>query len=228
MRWLQPIPDALVNPESCDPAAIAVSRESIRLALITSLQYLPPRQRAVLLLRDVLAFPAADVAEMLGITTVSVKSTLQRARARLEQIAPTPERVAEPTESQARALLERYIAAFVNADAAALKQLLRADATLELPPSLTWYAGDNAAEHAISGLGSPGDWRMVPVTANGQPAAAAYRRGDDSAYPAYGIVILTTTSTAIARLTIFADPGLLTRFGLPLVHPNTAPAMPAQ
>ncbi|SRR6266487_4562331 len=228
VRWLQPMPDALVTPESGDPAAIAVSRESLRLALIASLQYLPPRQRAVLLLRDVLAFPAADIAGMLGTTTAAVKSTLQRARARLEQVAPAPELITEPTEPQVRALLDRYIAAFVNADAAALQRLLRADATLELPPSPAWYTGGDAAEHAIAGLGSPGEWRMVPTTANGQPAAAAYRRGGDGDYQAYGVVVLTTTSTAIARITVFADPGLFARFGLPRVHPDAAPATPAR
>ena len=167
-------------------------------------------------------------AGMLGTTTAAVKSTLQRARARLEQVAPAPELITEPTEPQVRALLDRYIAAFVNADAAALQRLLRADATLELPPSPAWYTGGDAAEHAIAGLGSPGEWRMVPTTANGQPAAAAYRRGGDGDYQAYGVVVLTTTSTAIARITVFADPGLLARFGLPRVHPDAAPATPAR
>jgi RNA polymerase sigma-70 factor (ECF subfamily) len=220
LSWLQPIPDALVTPESGDPAAIAVSRESLRLALIASLQYLPPRQRAVLLLRDVLAFPAADVAGMLGTTTAAVKSSLQRARARLEQEAPAPELITEPAEPEVRAVLDRYIAAFEHADAEGLQRLLRADATLELPPSPAWYTGDDAAAQAAAGLGSPGDWRMVPTTANGQPAAAAYWRDGDGAYQAYGIVVLTTTSTEIARITVFADSGLLARFGLPPVHPD--------
>jgi RNA polymerase sigma-70 factor, ECF subfamily len=228
VRWLQPMPDALVTPESGDPAAIAVSRESLRLALIASLQYLPPRQRAVLLLRDVLAFPAADVAGMLATTTAAVKSTLQRARARLEQVAPAPELITEPTEPQVRALLDQYIAAFENADAAALQRLLRADAALELPPSPTWYTGGDAAAHATAGLGSPGDWQMVPTSANGQPAAAAYRRGADGAYQAYGIVVLTATRTGIARITVFGDPGLLARFALPPVHPGAASATPAR
>lgn len=221
VRWLQPIPDALVTGESGDPAAIAVSRESLRLALIASLQYLSPRQRAVLLLREVLAFPAADVAGMLGTTTAAVKSTLQRARARLHQVAPTAGKVTEPAEPAARALLDQYIAAFENADAAALEQLLRRDATLELPPSPVWYAGDDAIATAVAGLGSAGDWRMIPTAANGQPAAAAYVRGDDGAYQAYGIVVLTTTTTGIAGITVFAAPGLLARFGLPATHPVT-------
>jgi RNA polymerase sigma-70 factor (ECF subfamily) len=106
VAWLQPIPDALVTPESDDPAAVAVSRESLRLALIASLQYLPPRQRAVLILREVLDFPAAEVAGMLGMTTTAVKSALQRARARLEQAQPAADQVTEPAEPEVRALLE--------------------------------------------------------------------------------------------------------------------------
>jgi RNA polymerase sigma-70 factor, ECF subfamily len=213
VTWLQPIPDALV----ADPAAIAVSRESLRLALIASLQYLPGRQRAVLLLRDILAFPAADVATMLGTTTTAVKSTLQRARARLEQLAPVPEEVTEPTEPQARAVLEQYIAAFENADAAALERLLRRDAMLEMPPSATWFSGGEATTVAVSGLGTAGDWRMIPSRANGQPAAAAYRRDADGTYRAYGIVVLTVTSDAITRIVVFGDTGLFAAFGLPAV-----------
>lgn len=218
VSWLQPIPDALVTPETADPADVAVSRESLRLALIASLQYLPARQRAVLILRDVLAFPAAEVAAILGTTTTAVKSTLQRARARLQEVAPAAEQVAEPAEPEARAVLDRYISAFENADARALQDLLRADATLELPPSPAWFAGDDAARNAVAGLGSPGDWRMIRTVANGQPAAAAYRRGADDVYRAYGIVLLATAGTGIARITVFADPGLLASFGLPAVH----------
>jgi RNA polymerase sigma-70 factor (ECF subfamily) len=219
VTWLQPIPDALVNPESDDPAAIVVARDSIRLALIASLQYLPARQRAMLILRDVLAWPASEVAETLGTTTAAVKSSLQRARARLDEVAPEPGRVIEPTQPEARALLDQYIAAFENADAVALEQVLRKDLTLELPPSPTWYAGGEALKCATLGLGSPGDWRMVPTTANGQPAAAAYHRDDDGFYQAYAIVVLTATTTGIARLVVFGDPSLFIKFGLPMVRP---------
>jgi RNA polymerase sigma-70 factor (ECF subfamily) len=213
VEWLQPVPDALVTGEADDPAAVAVARDSLRLALIASFQYLPPRQRAVLLLREVLAFPASDVARMLGTTTVAVKSALQRARARLAEVAPAE--VAEPPEPAARALLDQYIAAFENADAAALERLLRRDAVLELPPSAIWFSGGEAIATAVAGLGSPGEWRMIPTAANGQPAAAAYRRGDDGAYRAYGIVVLTASATGIARLVVFGEPGLFGRFGLP-------------
>jgi len=219
VTWLQPVPDALVTPESADPADIAVSRDSLRLALIASFQYLPARQRAVLLLREVLAFPADDVARMLGTTTAAVKSALQRARARLNQVAPAADRISEPPEPAARELLDQYIDAFENADAAALERLLRRDAVLELPPSTIWYADGNAIATALAGLGSPGDWRMVPTAANGQPAAAAYLRGADGTYRAYAIVVLTASTTGIARIAVFGDPGLFTPFGLPQTLP---------
>jgi RNA polymerase sigma-70 factor (ECF subfamily) len=215
IRWLEPIPDTLVNPESADPADIVASRDSLRLALIASLQYLPARQRAVLILRDVLTFPAAEVAEMLDTTPAAVKSTLQRARAQLKQVAPAADQVTEPSEPQARALLDQYMAAFENADAAALERLLRKDATLELLPSPTWYADGDAVAQAVSGLGSPGDWRMVPTAANGQPAAAAYRRAGDGTYQAFGIAVLTVSPTGIARIIVFGDPDLVAKFGLP-------------
>ena len=160
---------------------------------------------------------------MLGTTTAAVKSTLQRARARLQQVAPSADQVGEPAEPEARALLGQYIAAFENSDAAALERLLRRDATLELPPSTAWFAGGDAIAGAIAGLGAPGDWRMVPVAANGQPAAAAYLRGGDGAYQAYGIVVLTVTSAGIARIVVFGDPGLFAAFGLPAIRPAAAP-----
>jgi RNA polymerase sigma-70 factor, ECF subfamily len=222
VAWLQPIPDALVRPDCGDPAAIAVSRESLRLALIASFQYLPPRQRAVLLLREVLAFPAAEVAKILGTTTTAVKSALQRARSRLEEVALAADQAAEPAEPEARALLDRYIRAFETSDAAALKQLLRRDAALELPPSAAWFTGGRAIAEAVRGLGSPGDWRMLAVAANGQPAAAAYHREPDGSYRAYAIVVLTATVTGIARLVVFADPGLFRWFGLAQIYPAQA------
>ena len=152
---------------------------------------------------------------MLGTTTVAVKSALQRARARLSDVAPADRQIAEPPEPAARALLDQYIAAFESADAVALERLLRRDATLELPPSSVWFAGGEAIANAVAGLGYPGEWRMVPTAANGQPAAAAYRRGTDGTYQAYGIVVLTVSATGIARIVVFGDPGLLGRFGLP-------------
>lgn len=145
------IPDALVMPDSADPATIFAAREGWRLALIASLQYLPGTQRAVLILRDALAFPAAEVAAMLGASTPAVKSTLQRAGARLRELPPTPDALAEPTEPEVRALLDRCMAAFQNADAAALEQLLCDESTF---PTVIAAASDGGAftetEHRFS------------------------------------------------------------------------------
>jgi RNA polymerase sigma-70 factor (ECF subfamily) len=222
VRWLQPIPDALVSPEEADPAAIITAREGLRLALIASLQYLPGPQRAVLILRDVLAFPAAEVAAMLGTTVAAVKSSLQRARARLREVAPAADDVTEPAEPRARALVDQYIAAFQNADAAALKQLLCADATLEATPFRTWLAGCDTCVPFLRTwvMGAPGDWRMLPAArANGQPAAVCYHRDPDGAYQAYGIVTLTMTTAGITRIVSFGDPALVRSFGFPPVWP---------
>jgi RNA polymerase sigma-70 factor, ECF subfamily len=216
VAWLQPIPDALVTPE-----AVVTQRESLRLALVASLQYLPPRQRAVLILRDVLAWPAAEVAEALGITTAAVKSALQRARGRLEQVAPAADDVTEPDVPEARALLDEYMAAFETSDAQRLERLLRRDFALEMTGTATWFAGiDTCMPFLVAqALGSPGEWRMVPVVANGQAAAAAYRRDNEGIHRALGIAVLTTTPGGIARIVVFGDPGLLGAFGLPAVAP---------
>jgi RNA polymerase sigma-70 factor (ECF subfamily) len=209
--WLEPMPDALVTPESDDPAAIVAAREWLRLALIASLQYLPARQRAVLLLREVLGFPAAEVASMLGISTPAVKSALQRARARLDEVSPAPERVIEPTEPRARELLGQYIAGFENADTTALEKALRADASIEMVGTRTWFSGrETCLRYLAHVIGSPGDWRMAPTLANGQPAAVASYRGS-----AYGLGVLTVTAAGIARITVFAGgPDLAASFGL--------------
>jgi RNA polymerase sigma-70 factor, ECF subfamily len=219
IAWLEPMPDLLVDPDADDPAVIVVSRESLRLALIASLQYLPGRQRAVLLLRDVLGFRAAEVAEMLNITTAAVKSTLQRARARLRQLAPAPDDVPELDDQEQRALLERYTTAFEAADAGALERLLCADATLEATPLRTWFAGRKNCVRYLAArvVGAPGHWRMLPTRANGQPAAIGYVRGSDGAYVAYGIVVLTATGAGIAGIHAFGDADLVRRF------PHAAP-----
>ena len=178
---------------------IVAARERLRLALIASLQYLPARQRAVLLLRDVLGFPAAEVASMLDTSTTAVKSTLQRARARLDEVAPAPERIIEPTEPRAQELLAQYIAGFENADTTALEKALRADAAIEMVGTAMWFSGrETCLRYLTHVIGSPGDWRMAPTLANGQPAAVARYRGN-----AYGLGVLTVTPTGIARITVF-------------------------
>ena len=139
--WLQPLPDALLAAEHDDPAAVAASRAGIRLALVAALQYLSARQRAVLILRDVLEWPAAQVADLLGTTTTAVNSMLRRARAQLARALPAEDEVTEPAEQGRRALLDRFAAAFENADAGALAELLREDVALEMPPMPAWFAG---------------------------------------------------------------------------------------
>ena len=224
VEWLQPIPDALVAQQAADPATIVTARESLRLALIAGLQYLPPRQRAVLILREVLAFPAAEVATMLDTTTASVKSLLQRARARLDQVAAAPEQINEPTEPRARALLDQYIAGFENADMAALERALRTDAAIEMVGSRTWFSGRVTCLRFLTNvIGSPGDWRMVPTLANGQPAAAAYQRDSEGIYRAFGLGVLTVTEMGIARILVFGGgPDLVAKFGLPPIGPAAA------
>jgi RNA polymerase sigma-70 factor (ECF subfamily) len=216
--WLQPAPDGRAIPDSADPAAIVAAREGLRLALVASLQYLPPRQRAVLVLRDVLAIPANEVAVMLGTTTASVKSSLQRARERLRDLALDDGDITEPTAPRARALLDQYITAFENADAAALERLLTEDVTLEATPFRTWFAGRKTCIPFLRDhlLGSPGDWRMLPTSANGQPAAAAYTRDQQGNYQPYGICVLTVTDVGIRRISSFGDPRLVTVFGASL------------
>ena len=222
VRWLQPFPDALLDRESTDPATIVAERDSLRLALVAALQHLPPRQRAVLILRDVLAWRAAEVADLLDTTTVAVKSTLQRARAQIAEVAPVEDRLVEPTDPEHRALLARYVAAFESADMAALTSLLREDAQLEMPPFLTWFRGRRAVVDFLGGqvLAGPGCVRMVPIRANGQPAVAAYLRGEDGLHHAHAIQVVSWRGRQVAHVVAFLDPSLFSTFGLPLLHPE--------
>jgi len=218
VSWLEPLPDRRIAPADDDPAATVVARESLRLALVASLQHLPARQRAILILRDVLAFSAAETAAVLGTTTAAVKSGLQRARARLEQLEPEPGDLLEPTDPRARALLDGYIAAFERSDAGLLEHVLRLDATLEATPFREWRSGRLGCIRMLETdvLGEPGDWRMLATTANGQPAAVVYRRDPHGVLRANGVVVLTATATGIARVTAFHhDPGLVATFGFP-------------
>ncbi len=227
--WLQPLPDALLAAaEHDDPAAVAASRADIRLALVAALQYLSARQRAMLILRDVLEWPAAEVADLLGTTTTAVNSGLRRARAQLAHALPAEDEVTEPAEPDRRALLDRFAVAFENADASALAELLREDVALEMPPMPTWFAGREAVMRFFGThvLTAPGLFRMVPTMANGQPAFAAYRRGPDGAYEAHAVQVLTVTPTGVARLVSFLDPALFRAFGLPQRY-GAAEAAPA-
>lgn len=192
-RWLQPFPG---------------DGHDLRLALIAGMQTLSATQRAVLLLRDVLDFPAVEVAEMLDISISAVKSRLQRARASLGAASPKPDDVVEPTDPEARRLLDTYVHAFETAQVDLLTAVLRADAILELVPSRSWYAGkDSCAQVLIDAAGSPGDWRMSPTIANGQPAVAAYLQGEP-----FGVALLDTRHDGIAAITVFGYPPLVDRF----------------
>ncbi len=218
--WLQPLPDTLLTSGGGDPAAVAVSRAGIRLAWVAALQHLSARQRAVLILRDVLEWPAAHVADVLGTTTTAVNSGLRRARAQLAQALPAEDELAEPAEPGRRAVLDRFAAAFESADISALAELLREDVALEMPPALTWFAGRAAVLRffAAQALDVPGRFRLVPVTANGQPAFAIYQRDSDGAYRADAVTVLTVTPSGIARIVTFRSPGLFALFGLAPEH----------
>ncbi|GAB3764152.1 RNA polymerase subunit sigma-70 [Microlunatus parietis] len=191
--WIQPIAD---------------DRQDLRLAVIAGLQTLPPTQRAVLLLRDVLAFSAAEVARMLDLSTAAVKSSLQRARARLAAVAPEPEDVLEPSRPEARRLVDAYVGAFENADVQRLITVLRTDATLQLPPGRDWFAGKASCSQVFAAaVGNPGEWKMRPIVANGQPAVIAAYRGQP-----FGIAVLDVRTDGIAGVTAFGLPDLVPRF----------------
>ena len=213
--WLEPIPTG-EDPDA-DPAAVVTSRESMRLAFVAALQHLPPRQRAVLILRDVLAWRAAEVAELLDTSTAAVNSALQRARAQLHEVAPTPESVTEPAEERARELLEGYVSAFERKDVDAIVALLAQDAVWEMPPFPTWFRGPEQVARHLSGQcpGGPGDFRLVTTSANGAPALGMYLRGDDGAFHRFCLQVLTVTGGGITHVVSFFDHRLFDTFGLP-------------
>jgi RNA polymerase sigma-70 factor (ECF subfamily) len=218
ISWLEPAPDRLVVDEQGDPADVVAARQSVRLALVAGAQILSPRQRAAFLLCDVLSMPAAEAAAVLEVSVVAVKSLLQRARGRLSHADVIDEDLAEPTDGGARRVLDNYLAAFEQSDMAALERLLADEATLEMTGTTTWFAGKATCVPFIAtqAIGRTGDWRMLPVQANGQLAAAAYHRGDDEAYHPFAIVVLATTSTHLTRISLFLDPILFSRFDLPV------------
>jgi RNA polymerase sigma-70 factor, ECF subfamily len=222
--WLEPLPDALVRADPADPASVVVSRASLRLALIAALQYLPAKQRAVLILRDVLQWRASEVADLLGTTPTAVNGLLLRARARIEQAGPAQDEIREPEETPQRALLDRYAAAFEKADASALSQLLRDDAVFEMPPMLTWFAGRDLIARFLGTrvLGQPGDFKTVPIAANSQPGFAFYLLGRDGHHHAHAVHVLTVADTGIAHIVSFNQPELFPAFGLPQVLPAAA------
>jgi RNA polymerase sigma-70 factor (ECF subfamily) len=216
--WLEPFPDALVL--SGDPAAVVEARESIRLAFIAALQHLPPRQRAVLILRDVLAMPAAEVAPLLETSVASVNSALQRARAQLAAASPSADGagLVQPSDEVSRDLLDRYTAAFTTMDVEALKGTLREDALLQMPPFPEWFLGRDAiGEFMATGFARGGSFRCTPTRANGQAALGVYRRRNGDAHRFQQMQVLTMTETGIARIDAFVVNRLYAQFGLPAV-----------
>jgi RNA polymerase sigma-70 factor, ECF subfamily len=212
--WLQPIPDGLLGPPpglGNEPASV----RGLRLAIVAALQLLPARQRAVLILRDVLEWPATEVAAMLDLTPAAVNSALQRARARIREVGPREDDICEPVA--ARAMVDRYVAAFENADLTALKRLLTDDVVLEMPPYLNWFVGPEdytrfiARAFALRGT----DWRCVPVGANGQPAVAAYVRPPGGVHALHTLQIFTVRPGGVAHTVVYQDPVVFGLFDLP-------------
>ena len=229
LPWLQPYPDRLLEPISSaedEPGAVVVARETIELAFIAAIQHLPPRQRAVLILRDVLGWSAKDTASLLEASVASANSALQRARATLRdrlgerrtEWAPSW----DPSEEE-RELLRRYVDAHERADADALAELLRDDARLTMPPHPTWYAGREAIRIAARQGFDPefGQLRTLVTAANRQPAAAHYlRRPGESQYRPLALDVLRVEGQRVAEITSFVFPGLFPAFGLPPALPE--------
>lgn len=212
--WLEPLPD-----DAADPSTIVGSRESVRLAFVAALQHLPPRQRAVLLLREVLQWRAAEVAEVLNTSTAAVNSLLQRARAQLDQVGPSEDDVLVPPEApEAQDLLARYIAAFESYDIDKLVELFTADAVWEMPPFDGWYQGPQnivTLSKTHCPAERPGDMRLIPTTANGQPAGAMYMRNPETGtHEAFQMHVLAIGPGGISHVVAFHMPSFAP-FGLP-------------
>jgi RNA polymerase sigma-70 factor (ECF subfamily) len=227
VAWLEPYPDALLAglaDAAPGPEARYELHEAVRLAFVAAIQYLPPRQRAVLLLRDVLGWSAGETAGLLGASVPSVNSALQRARATLARRFPAGRPGVQPApDAGQRALLERYVRAWEGADPDGLVALLREDAVLSMPPYAQWYRGRAAIRAFLAWAWGPpgsGPGRLVPTAANGQPAFAEYGRGRHGpAGAAHAIWLPAPRDGAIAALTGFVDPRLFAAFGLPAVLP---------
>ena len=214
--WLEPLPDLSDDP--ADPSVIVGSRESVRLAFVAALQHLSPRQRAVLLLRDVLQWKAAEVAGAIGTTTTAVNSLLQRARAQLDTVGPSSgDRFTPPESAEAQDVLGRYIAAFEAYDIDRLVELFTAEAVWEMPPFAGWYRGARdiiTLIHQQCPAEHPGDMRMIPLVANGQPAAAMYMRAGEAHLP-FQLHVLDIRGGRVSHVVAFLDDTLFAEFDLP-------------
>jgi len=220
VAWLEPIPGALIADLPQDPAAVIAARDSVRLAFVVALQQLPARQRAVLILRDVLAIPAAEVAQTLGTSVASVTSALQRARAQLARLSPAQATTTAPTDVEQRAIAEKYTQAFVAGDVAALTALMRSDVELEMPPFDTWYAGLAIVSAFQASRVPPNRYRVRVIGVNASVGIAAYRTDGSGGFAATQIQHLTIEDGSITRIVAFVDPDLFPLFGLPTVWPQ--------
>ena len=211
--WLQPLPDSLLD--AADPASTVIDRSSLRLAFVAALQHLSARQRGALILRDVLSFSAAEAAEVLGTTVVSVNSSLQRARARVKEAGVRQEHLSEPSPGEQRAWVDRYMKAFLRSDIEGLKRLLTEDVLMEMPPMINWFVGRHNYGQFMEWVFEKGgsDWFLKPVAANGQPGFAAYGRVDGG-YELRTLQIFTVTAEGISRNSVFRDAEIFASFGL--------------
>jgi RNA polymerase sigma-70 factor (ECF subfamily) len=221
IAWLQPYPDALLEgvvDAAPGPAARYEAKETVALAFVSGLQHLAPRQRAVLVLRDVLGFHADEVADMLGSSEASVNSALQRARATLEQrLPPRRERLAVPQAGEGAELVNRFAEAFERDDIDSVVALLTEDAVVNMPPEPEWHQGRDSVEKFLrerSEYRLPRRWRFVACGANLQPAYAFYME-EDREWVRSGLLVLSVRPDGIASITRFHDRGLLDRFDLP-------------
>jgi RNA polymerase sigma-70 factor, ECF subfamily len=214
--WLEPVPDAMVGGDPHDPATIVAGRASVRLALVAALQQLPPRQRAVLVLREVLRLRAAEVAEMLDTSVAAVNSSLQRARAQLEAAGLTEDDVVEPDDPAQRELLDRYARALEAKDVTAIVEVFTADVVWEMPPFSAWFRGPEAIARLIASHcpARAGELRLLPTEANGQPAYAVYRLTDEGWTP-FQLHVLAVTDGRVSHVAAFFDLTLFATFGLP-------------
>jgi RNA polymerase sigma-70 factor (ECF subfamily) len=215
--WILPIPDGRVVPEDGDPAEVAESRESVRLAFIAALQHLPPKQRAVLILREVLRWKATEVAELLGTSVASVNSALQRARSTVEATSSDAVDASQPMDEQQRALLARYVDAFERYDLDALTSLLHEDATWNMPPYELWLqTHEDIRRWCLGpGIGCRGS-RLIPTMANGSPAFGQYKPSPEGGREPWSLQVLEISGGRIAGITFFLDTAsLFPLFGLP-------------
>jgi RNA polymerase sigma-70 factor, ECF subfamily len=220
VTWIEPIPDGRVMPEGGDPAELAVSRETIKLAFVAALQHLPAQQRAVLILREVLRWKATEVAELLDTSVAAVNSSLQRARATIEASELSATDGPEPMDDAQRALLERYVDAFERYDIESLTALLHEDATQSMPPFDLWLRGrDDIFRWWLGpGIGCSGS-RMIPtVAANGSPAFGQYKPNEaGTGHEPWALQVVEISNGRIVELTFFLDTArLFPLFGLPL------------